>query len=115
MPTVRTNGVNLAGLVYIVVVFAVLFLPALLHRPDSPPGESDGDSGGGGGGGGRPPDRPKGPRGGIPLPDAVPARARLRDHRPLRELLPSRQRRPAREPDPARSPGPRVPHRARPG
>jgi hypothetical protein len=39
------------------------------------------------------------PGGGLPLPDAEPARVRLRDHRPLRERLPARERRPAREPE----------------
>lgn len=38
------------------------------------------------------------PGGGLPLPDAVPARVRLRDHRRLADLTPPRQRRPAREP-----------------
>jgi hypothetical protein len=42
------------------------------------------------------------PRGGIPLPDAEPAKVRLRDHRTLPELLPRHERRPAREP--ARTP-----------
>jgi hypothetical protein len=39
------------------------------------------------------------PWGGVPLPDAIQSRWRLRDHRALPELLPRRQRRPAREPE----------------
>ncbi|HEY5318409.1 MAG TPA: hypothetical protein VIJ20_10540 [Solirubrobacteraceae bacterium] len=44
------------------------------------------------------------PGGGLPLPDAEPARVRLRDHRRLADLTPPRERRPAREPvrEPAR-------------
>lgn len=38
------------------------------------------------------------PGGGLPLPGAVPARVRLRDHRRLADLTPPRERRPAREP-----------------
>jgi hypothetical protein len=47
---------------------------------------------------------PRLPGGGLPLPDAEPARVRLRDHRRLADLTPSRERRPAREPvrEPAR-------------
>jgi hypothetical protein len=57
---------------------------------------------------------PRGPRrpsrlpgGGLPLPDAVPARVRLRDHKRMSDLLPPRERRPTREPErePARHPG----------
>jgi hypothetical protein len=38
------------------------------------------------------------PGGGLPLPSAVPARVRLRDHRRLADLTPPHERRPAREP-----------------
>jgi hypothetical protein len=41
---------------------------------------------------------PRLPGGGLPLPDAEPARVRLRDHRRLADLTPPRERRPAREP-----------------
>lgn len=47
---------------------------------------------------------PQFPGGGIPLPplpDATPARVRLRDHGRLADLTPPRERRPAREPSPA--------------
>src|SRR5436305_293921 len=88
-------GMHLLGL----VCAAALLLPALRDRPDVPPG-SDGGSDGGGGHG--PPDPlapPTGPGGGLPLPDADPARVRLRDHRRLADHQPRRERRPAREPD----------------
>jgi hypothetical protein len=41
---------------------------------------------------------PSVPGGGVPLPDAAPARVRLRDHQRLADLTPPRERRPAREP-----------------
>jgi hypothetical protein len=89
-------GMHLLGL----VCAAVLILPALRDSPDFPPRPSDPGSDGGWG---RGPDLPPTPRdpppGGIPLPDAEPARVRLRDHRKLSELLPGRERRPAREPE----------------
>jgi hypothetical protein len=73
----------------------LLYAPTLLYR--RPPGD-DGGGGGGGRGPGRPtPPRPRDPRGGIPLPDAEPARIRLRDHaRP--EWSRSRPRHPQRRP-----------------
>jgi hypothetical protein len=95
-------GVHLLGLACV----AILMIPALRDGPP-PPGQSD--SGSDDGWWRRPeppPERPKPPRGGIPLPDALPARVRLRDHHRLQELLPRRERRPAREPErrPARDP-----------
>jgi len=109
MPTSHVSGTNIGGLLYLGLVIAVIFLPVLLNRGQggSSPGDSDGDSGGGGGGGRRPPGPPPDrPFGGLPMPDATPARARLRDHRRLRDLLPTRQRRPVREPERAPSPQP---------
>lgn len=52
----------------------------------------------------RPRRSPRGPGGGLPLPDAQPARVRLRDHTRLVDRAPRRERRPAREParEPAR-------------
>ncbi len=98
-------GVHLLGLVCV----AVLLFPALRdnplgpeHRPDS-----DGEDGGWGRRPKTPPTKPTPPRGGIPLPDAVPARVRLREPGRISERLPDRQRRPAREP--ARRPV-RAPH-----
>jgi hypothetical protein len=95
-------GVHLLGLACV----AVLMIPALRDRPD-PPRPADGGSDDGWG---NYPRRPKSPRdlpgGGLPLPDAVPARIRLRGHERLRDLLPSPERRPSREPDraPVRTP-----------
>ncbi len=78
----------------------ILLLPALRDAPAPPPRSSeDGSDDGWGHGPPRPPVRPEAPNGGIPLPDAVPARVRLRDHGRLAERLPHRERRPAREPD----------------
>jgi hypothetical protein len=88
-------GMHLLGL----VCAAALILPALRSGPDLPP---QSDRGSDDGGGRRPPKSPMPsdpPRGGLPLPDAEPARVRLRDHRRLADLLPRRERRPAREPD----------------
>jgi hypothetical protein len=84
---------------------AILMLPAIRDGWGLPPG-SDSDDGGGRGPD-VPPTAPVAPSGGgLPLPDAVPARVRLRDHDRLADRLPARERRPAREPDrqPARTP-----------
>jgi hypothetical protein len=81
-------------------------LLVLLLRSDSPEPRrrDDDDDGGGGGGGGGPglsPTAPAGPSdGGLPLPDAEPARVRIREGERLADLLPGRERRPAREPEP---------------
>lgn len=89
-------GVHLLGLACV----AVLLIPALRDGPDSPPRPSDGGSDDGWGNYPRRPPSPRDvPGGGIPLPDAEPARVRLRDHGRLSERLPARERRPAREPD----------------
>jgi hypothetical protein len=97
-------GVHALGLACV----AVLIIPALREPPDSQRGsESDSDDGWGHGPR-QPPKPPEPPRGGIPLPDALPARVRLRDHRRMADLMPPRERRPAQEP--GRSPvrtGPR--------
>jgi hypothetical protein len=69
------------------------------------------DEGGGGGGGSDrlSPRRPSGPDGGgLPLPDARPARVRLRGRGRLADLLPSHDRRPAHAPSRAPS-APQVP------
>jgi hypothetical protein len=89
-------GMHLLGL----VVAAALILPALRDRPEAPPGSDGGSDGGGGRGPSHPLAPPTGPGGGLPLPDAAPARFRLRDHNTLADLQPPRERRPAREPDP---------------
>jgi hypothetical protein len=82
----------------------LMLVPALLYRrPGGSPDASDDDGGGGPGRGPDPPPAPP-PRGGVPLPDAAPARLRLREHG--RRVLGVRApRRAAREPV-------RAPHRA---
>ncbi|HMJ03167.1 MAG TPA: hypothetical protein VK506_09500 [Conexibacter sp.] len=65
------------------------------------------DEGGGGGSDRIGPVAPRGPRPDgcpAPLPDAAPARVRLRDGRRLADLLPRRERRPQHAPEPGRSP-----------
>src|SRR5947209_687329 len=87
-------GMHLLGLIG---AFALL-LPALRGEPDiRPRGNRDSDDGWGHGPP-KPPTPSDLPTGGLPLPDATPARVRLRDHRRLADLLPARERRPAREP-----------------
>jgi hypothetical protein len=98
-------GVHLLGLVCVVL----LMYPALKENPAGPdfPNHGEGDDGWGRGTD-EPPLKPTPPRGGIPLPDALPARVRLREHGRLGERLQRPSRRPAREPD--RRPAP-TPHR----
>ncbi|MDX6667127.1 MAG: hypothetical protein QOK04_507 [Solirubrobacteraceae bacterium] len=96
-------GLHLLGLV-MVALLLILFLRSDTDSARLPPEEGDG---GGGGNDRMQPRRPGGPRdGGLPLPDADPARIRLRDHRRLADLGPRRARRPAREPEPERVRGP---------
>jgi hypothetical protein len=103
------GGLHLLGLCFA----ALLLLPCLRDDalgPVAPRGEDDDDSGGGN-------DRlrpapPRGPGGsGIPLPDAAPARVRLRDGRRLADLLPAFERRPAHSPGPAPARPAQVPAR----
>jgi hypothetical protein len=101
--------VLLAGVLHLLmlVLAGVLMFGMVRAKPTSawrePPPGDDGDDGGSDRLGPKPPSRP---RGGIPipLPDAVPARVRLREPGRLADLLPRRERRPAREPvrDPSR-------------
>jgi hypothetical protein len=95
------GGLHLLGFAFA----ALLLLPCLQDErlaPSARPGEDEEDGGGS--------DRlgpivPCGPRpGGIPLPDATPARVRLRDGRRLATLLPGVDRRPAHRPAPTRTP-----------
>jgi hypothetical protein len=96
-------GVHLIGLACV----AVLLLPALRETPEVPKRQSDGDGDDGWGRGPKlPPSRPKPPRGGLPLPDAEPAKVRLREHGRLGDRQPRRERRPAREPVRRPSPAP---------
>lgn len=89
----------IAGLHLLALLAAVaLLLPALRGGPELPPQPDQGSDEGWGHG---PPKHPTPfdlPSGGLPLPDAIPTRVRLRDHRRLSELLPRHERRPAREP-----------------
>jgi hypothetical protein len=90
---------------------AVLLLPLMRDERVAPLGHRGEDEDEGGGGNDRV-DRtpPRGPRpGGIPLPDAVPARVRLREPVRLADLIPARGR---REHAPARTPT-RTPVRGR--
>ncbi|MHB8658320.1 MAG: hypothetical protein ACYC91_10275 [Solirubrobacteraceae bacterium] len=85
---------------------AVLMIPALRDEPD-PPSQSQDQSDDGWGNNPRQPPSPRNlPGGGLPLPDAEPARLRLREHGRLHERLPGRERRPVREPHPAPVPAP---------
>ncbi len=99
------GGVHIFGFVAV----GILMFPALRDgwgNPPLPPG-ADGGEGRGPGGPGLLPVLPSSsPSDGLPLPDAAPARVRLRDHRRLADLLPPRERRPAREParQPRRTP-----------
>jgi hypothetical protein len=98
-------GVHLLGLVCV----AVLLFPALRENPMGPDWRPEGENDEGWGRGPKtPPSKPEPPRGGIPLPDAVPARVRLREPGRIAEQLPHRDRRPTREP--SRRPSP-TPHR----
>jgi hypothetical protein len=88
-------GVHLIGFLCV----AVLLLPALREDPGDVGPLDEGDDGWGRGPS-TPPTQPVPPRGGIPLPDAVPASVRLREPGRIAERLPSRERRPSREPIP---------------
>ncbi|MGB2711387.1 MAG: hypothetical protein WBC33_07705, partial [Conexibacter sp.] len=78
------GGLHLLG----VGCAALLLLPCLRDESTASSTRSGEDDEGGGGGNDRvQPSPPQGPRGGgIPLPDAVPARVRLRDGRRLVQL-----------------------------
>ena len=91
---VMIAAVHLIGLACV----AALIIPALRgDQNPSPPPDSGSDDGRGNDR--RPPTGPpRGPIGGIPLPDAIPARVRLRGPARLADLLPRHERRPAREP-----------------
>jgi hypothetical protein len=98
-------GMHLLGL----VCAGALLLPALRDGGDLPPRTDQDSEGGWGHGPPKPPTPSDVPSGGLLLPDALPARVRLRDHRRLPDLLPPRERRPAHAPTrtPAREPATR--------
>jgi hypothetical protein len=86
---------------------ALLLLPLLRDERIVPVARPEEDDDAGGGGNDRlGPVVPRGPRpGGIPLPDAVPARVRLREPVRLADLFPSpARRRREHAPAPARMP-----------
>ena len=85
---------------------AVLLLPLLRDERIAPLAHGEEEDDGGGGNDRINPVPPRGPRpGGIPLPDAVPARVRLREPARLADLIPARGRREhAPAPVPSRTP-----------
>jgi hypothetical protein len=88
------GALHLVALVLGVVLF-VMFLRSEAGSGRRPPEDDDG----GGGGNDRLGNGPKtSPGGGIPLPDAVPPRFRLRGHERLADLRPRRERRRVVEP-----------------
>lgn len=97
----HVGGVNLPGLLSVMLILFVAFAPVLFGRRGPASEQDDGDSDDGGGPGGpKPPDRPVGPPpGGIPLDDARPARIRLRAHERLVDGRRIGQRRRSREPE----------------
>ncbi|HZV73194.1 MAG TPA: hypothetical protein VFF79_05720 [Conexibacter sp.] len=96
------GGLHLLGLGF----GALLLLPLMRDERivrSAHPGEEEDDGDGGNDRLGPAP--PRGPRpGGIPLPDAVPARVRLREDARLADLLPGRERRREHAPLPSRTP-----------
>jgi hypothetical protein len=97
----HVGGVNVPGLLSVMLILFVAFAPVLFGRRGPASEQDDGDSDDGGGPGGpKPPDRPVGPPpGGIPLDDARPARIRLRAHERLVDGRRIGQRRRSREPE----------------
>jgi len=100
------GGLHLLGFGFATVLLLPLLrderVVPLAHR-----GEEEDDGGGGGGNDRVAPTPPRGPwGGGLPLPDAVPARVRLREPARLADLLPRapRRREHAPLPSPSRSP-----------
>lgn len=103
------GGLHLVGLGLVGILF-VMFMRSEAAGTSAPP-EDDEGSDGGGGNDRIPPRAPeKPPPGGLPLPDALPARVRLREPGRLGKLLPAPARRPAhapqRTPSPERTPAP---------
>lgn len=95
------GGLHLLGFCFA----GLLLLPCLRDEQIAPVARGEEDDEGRGGGSDRlgraGPVSPRGPRsGGVPLPDAVPARVRLREGRRLADLLPAPERRPAHAPAP---------------
>jgi len=90
-------GLNVPGLLALLLVLAVVLSPILLGR-FATRDDSDDEPDGGGGGGGSPVPRAPIPGGGIPLPDADSSRARLREHGRLADARSRPARRPGERP-----------------
>lgn len=88
------------GMLPFLLMPIIILLAGILFRDQASPPGSSGPEGGGGDEPPEPDQPPDVPRGGLPLPDADPARGRLRHHRdhdrPGR--IPGRSRRAGREP-----------------
>lgn len=96
------GGLHLLGLGFA----ALMLLPLMRDERIAPATRGEEDDDGGGGNDRVDPTAPRGPSpGGIPLPDARPARVRLREPARLADLLPPpRRREHAPTPGPARTP-----------
>lgn len=95
------SGLHLLGFGFA----AVLLLPLLRDERIVPTARGEEDDDGGGGNDRVRPTPSPGPRGGgLPLPDAVPARVRLREPARLADLLPAPRRRREHAPTPTRTP-----------
>ena len=102
-PGMKGGGHMPILLTVVCVVVAIGILVVLVQRSwkPTPPGSEPSDGHGWGRRPWRPrPDPPRRPRGGLPLDDAVTAKARLRGAGRLADMRPPRSRRPAREPEP---------------
>lgn len=94
------SGVHVVAVLGLLIVVIVVLVQLALHGGGSRPGPPNSDEDDGGGQGPQPPRTPShDPRGGIPLDDARPARARLRGNGRLADQLPTRLRRATHEPD----------------
>jgi len=95
------GGLHLLGIGFALL----LLLPLMRDERIAPTWVPPEDDDGGGGNDRVSPTPPRGPRpGGIPLPDAVPARVRLRGPERLADLTPAPQRRREHAPAPERAP-----------
>jgi len=101
------GGLHLLGIGFALLLLLPLMRDERVVAPWAPPHDEDD---GGGGNDRVTPRPPRDPRpGGLPLPDAIPARVRLRGPGRLADLTPP----PARRPEHAPSPTPtRVPERS---
>jgi len=91
-------ALHLMGLVFVGVLL-LMFLRSDTTTGYRPPDDPNGGGGGGGNDRVTPRDLNGPPGDGLPLPDATPARVRLRDHSRLQERLPRPDRRRSDEPE----------------